>query len=93
MPLLKPEDHANNDINKDVCLYCADENGNIKSCEDIFEGGVEYFMNATGSSREKAERLTVKNMKSLPYWKDKNCECLKKEEATEEEFKEVFNKM
>jgi len=44
MPLENPEDHANGDVNSVFCVYCVDEKGTVKTCEEIFEGGVAFFM-------------------------------------------------
>ena len=93
MPLNKPEDCPNGDMNAESCVHCTDSNGEIKSCDEIFEGGVHFFMGATGSSREDAEKLVRKNMKALPYWEDKGTECLEGEIATDEEFKAALGKM
>lgn len=93
MPLAKPEDFAGGNENSDFCLYCADENGQVKSCAEIFEGGVQFFVNQTGSDRALAERLTRKNMKRLPYWQDKDCEVLQGEAASDEEFAEAMKSL
>jgi hypothetical protein len=93
MPLLKKEDFANGDENALFCLYCVNPDGNVKSCKEIFEGGVQYFMSQIGDNRELAEKITRKNMNALPYWRDKQCEVLKGEMATDEEFAEILNKL
>ena len=69
-----------------VCKYDS-ENGAIKSGEEIFEGGVNFFTGAaTGGDRERAQRLTRKNMRSLPYWQVRPFANLDGPEATDEEF-------
>jgi hypothetical protein len=93
MPLEKKEDFANGDENSDFCLYCVNTNGSIKPVEEIFEGGVQFFMSQTGNDRNMAEKITRKNMNQQPYWKDKDCKILKGEMATDEEFAEVMKKM
>jgi hypothetical protein len=90
MPLTKKEDFAGGDENSDFCLYCANADGSVKSCEEIFEGGVQYFMGQIGGNREMAEKITRKNMGGLPYWQGKDCEVLKGEAATDEEFAEAL---
>ena len=77
-----------------VCIHCANEDGGVKTGKEIFEGGVEFFTGAVpGMEREMAEKITRKNMNSLPYWQGKNEECLKGEEATDEEFQEAMDKL
>jgi hypothetical protein len=93
MPLTKPEDCAGGNMNADSCAFCTDDNGKIKPCEEIFEGGVQFFIGATGSPRKEAEKLVRKNMLSLPYWKGNKSECLKGEVASDEEFQAALGKL
>lgn len=93
MPLLKKEDFAKGDENSDFCLYCVNADGSVKTCEEIFEGGVGYFMSQMEGDREMAEKITRKNMNGQPYWKGKDCEVLKGEMATDEEFAEALKKL
>lgn len=72
------------------CIYCVDEHQNVKSCEDIFEGGVQYFVNEENVPRAYAEKLTRKNMSMLPHWKGDPSPCLKGEMLTDEEFQSFF---
>ncbi len=93
MPLTKKADFAKGDEKSILCCYCVDAEGNAKSAEEIFEGGVQFFMNSFGGDRQKAERLTRKNMSQQPYWKNKNCKILEGEMASDEEFKTMLAKM
>jgi len=76
-----------------VCVFdvkdCA-----IKSNEEIFEGGVQFFMGeGAEGDRALAERATRKNMKSLPYWQAHPFDLLNGEESTDEEFGRVMAKL
>ena len=93
MPLMQLEDYAGGDQNSLSCVYCTDEDGQIKSCDEIFEGGVQFFVSATGSSREEAEKLVRKNMRALPYWQDKATACLNGAIATDIEFQNALEKI
>ena len=93
MPLTKPEDFAGGDENAKFCLYCVNEDGSVKTCEEIFEGGVGFFMSQIGDDRAMAEKITRKNMNQQPYWQGKNCPVLQGEIATDDEFAEVMKKM
>ena len=93
MPMNKPEDYSLGDTNSQFCLYCTNEDGSVKSCEDIFEGGVQFFMQHVGNDRELAERITRKNMKQQSWWQGKNEPILSGDEASDEEFAEVMKKM
>ncbi|MBP6855957.1 MAG: AraC family transcriptional regulator [Candidatus Pacebacteria bacterium] len=93
MPLEKKEDFAGGDEQGEFCLYCANEDGSVRTCEEIFEGGVSFFLKSLGDDRALAERVTRKNMKGLPYWQDKQCAVLEGEVATDEEFAEAMGKI
>ncbi len=76
-----------------VCKYDS-QDGHIKSCEDIFEGGVQFFMGEVAhGDRALAERITRKNMKSLSYWKNHPFTELEGAEATDKEFAEAMAKL
>lgn len=93
MPLIKLEDFASGDEKSLFCCYCVDDNGKVKSAEEIFEGGVQFFMSQFGNDRDLAEKIARKNMSRQSYWQGKECECLKGEMATDEEFAEMMKKM
>ena len=76
-----------------VCKFDS-ENGVIKSGEEIFKGGVDFFAGAvTGGDKGMAEKLTRKNMKSLPYWQKHPFAGLEGVEATDKEFEEAMSKL
>lgn len=76
-----------------VCKHDS-KDGEIKSGEEILEGGVQFFLSSVSEGdRDLAERLTRKNMKALPYWKHHPFEGLEGAEATDEEFAEAMGKL
>lgn len=94
MPLEDPKDIGGEIEDGPVCVHCATPEGKVKSCEEVFEGGVQFFMHAVaGTERVLAERLTRKNMKMLPYWQKNGGACLEGTEASEEEFVEAMGKL
>jgi hypothetical protein len=93
MPLEKKEDFAGGEENARFCLYCVNADGSVKSCEKIFKGGVQFFMSHIGGDRQMAEKITRKNMSRKPYWQGKDCEALKGEMATDEEFEDMLRKL
>jgi hypothetical protein len=93
MPMEKKEDFAQGDENSQLCLYCVNADGSVKSCEEIFEGGVQFFLGQLGGERKMAEKVTRKNMNQQSYWQGKDCAILKGEMATDEEFAEVLKKL
>ena len=86
MPLEKAEDIGLETAEGPVCIHDV-EGGKIKDPEDIFEGGVQWYMHAVADcTRELAQRLTSKNMNSLPYWQKHPATCLGATQATEDEY-------
>jgi hypothetical protein len=93
MPLMKKEDFAGGDENANFCHFCTNADGSVKSCDKIFEGGVQFFLGQVGLDRAMAEKITRKNMNKQPYWQEKSCSVLQGDMATDEEFAEVMKKM
>jgi hypothetical protein len=76
-----------------VCKFDS-ENGKVKNGNEIFEGGVIFFVDeVAGGDRNLAERITRKNMKSLPYWQIHPFGKLEGAEATVEEFQNAMAKL
>lgn len=68
--------------------------GAVKSPEDIFEGGVQFFMGSVADGdRVLAEQLTRKNMSALPYWQAHPFALLEGEQASDEEFGAAMAKL
>lgn len=93
MPLTKPEECAGGNIEADFCLYCTNPDGSVKSCQEIFDGGVNYFIGVLNGDKLLAERITRKNMLSLPYWQGKDCDCFKGDVASDEEFADTMSQL
>lgn len=94
MPLENEQDVGIETKDGLACIHCIDENKNIKNCTEIFAGGVQFFIDSVaGTDKNFAEKIVRKNMKSLPYWQNKNEEILTGEEATDEEFQEFLLKL
>jgi hypothetical protein len=93
MPMANKEDFGCGDEKALTCVHCTNVDGTVKSCEEIFEGGVQFFMGVTSVSRFDAEKFTRKNMRSLSYWKNKKCSCLDGEVATDKEFGEAMERL
>lgn len=94
MPLNNKEDFGIETKMGPLCKYCINEDGSVKACVEIFTGGVKFFMDTIpGTDKELAERITRKNMSIQPYWQGKEEECLKGDQATDEEFQEALAKL
>ncbi len=80
--------------NNAFCIHCVTEDKKVKSCIEIFEGGVAFFMSLDSNfSRSFIEKCVRRNMLNLPYWKDEGDACLFGDVATEEEFNQVLAKL
>ncbi len=76
-----------------VCIHDSTD-GKMKVPQEIFEGGVGFFLSSvTPGDRSLAERITRKNMKSLPYWQAHPFAELEGSEASDEEFAEAMKKL
>lgn len=76
-----------------VCRFDL-QDGALKSPEEIFEGGVQFFTGAAADGdRALGERLTRKNMKALAYWQANPFAGLDGEEATDEEYNAAMAKL
>jgi hypothetical protein len=76
------------------CIHCVNEDKEVKSCAEIFEGGVQFFMSLDASvTRNFAEKAVRKNMRNLSYWQAKESPCLSGEIATDEEFNSILAKL
>lgn len=68
--------------------------GAMKPAEEIFEGGVQFFLGSVADGdRALAERLTRKNMSTLSYWQTHPFALLDGEQATDEEFAVAMMKL
>ncbi len=92
MPMNKPEDFALKDETSEICCFCSNDDGSIKTCEDIFNGWVNYFMSVLqGYDKDFVEKIVRYNMNTnCPYRQGKNETILEWTMTTPEEFTEVM---
>lgn len=94
MPLENIEDIGTQNGEEIFCKYCVNEDKSVKTCEEVFNGGVNFFLTTLPElDKSLAERAVRKNMNLLPYWKNKDNECLKGEEVSDEEFQMIMSKL
>ncbi len=76
-----------------VCKFDS-ENGKVKSGEEVFNGGIEFYASeVTQGDRALAERLTRRNMNTLPYWQEHHFNMLEGPRATDEEYSNAMAKL
>ena len=94
MPLESEELIGKREKENYFCIHCVDENGEVKSCEEVFKECVDFFISQfPDMDKEVAERITRKNMSTLNYWKKDNSDCLIGDVSTDEEFNEILSKL
>jgi hypothetical protein len=60
------------------CAHCLDENGNLKSYEDVLNDGIEWAMSEEGEKilgrkfedKDETKKMIEEHMKTLPAWKE-----------------------
>ena len=67
--------------------------GSIKSCEEVFDAGVGFFMAQTWANNILAEKIIRKNMRKLQHRQGEEHEILEGPIATDDEFSELLQRM
>ena len=70
MPMNKKNDFAMGDESKDYCVYCAKEDGSMKSVDEAVEGMAEYMSESEKIDKNFARKKVLEYMKSMPAWKE-----------------------
>ena len=70
MPMNKKNDFAMGDESKDYCVYCAKEDGSMKSFDETVEGMAEYMSESEKIDKNFARKKVLEYMKSMPAWKE-----------------------
>jgi hypothetical protein len=71
MPMHKPSEHGGGFEQNPYCIFCTDEDGNLKSYKEIFGGMVENFFIPQGLSKKEAEAAAQDLMSKMPAWKNR----------------------
>ncbi len=69
MPLEKSADHALGDINQTFCAYCTDEQGKLKSFEDILNSMASYLVHSQGVDKTAALEIAKDVLAKQPAWR------------------------
>ena len=70
MPLVNKEDFPNDDISKKYCIYCAKEDGSMKSFEEAIEGMANFLMDTQNVTIEEAKIKAKKYLLTQEAWSD-----------------------
>ena len=68
MPLRQVSDHASNDVQKDWCRHCANEDGSMKGYEDVLNGMSAFLVRTQGIDDGVARTMAANMMAKLPAW-------------------------
>ena len=69
LPLEKPEDQGENNINVKYCVHCA-PNGTLKSRKEIKEGWINFLVKSENLSLEEATKHVAEQMAKMPAWQN-----------------------
>ncbi|MFW9845928.1 MAG: zinc ribbon domain-containing protein [Candidatus Thorarchaeota archaeon] len=69
MAMQKPEDFGGGKLNNKTCVYCSDNEGNLKPRNEIREGMIQFWMQRESIDRKTAEKMTDEYMGTQPAWK------------------------
>ncbi len=62
------EQFSNGDVTKDFCVFCTDENGNMKTFEQKVEDMTDFIIKRTGVTEKEARETAKFNLMKLPHW-------------------------
>lgn len=94
MPLENDDQKGAKTAEGTACTYCSKNKHEIKTCAEIFEGGVQFFLSVMeNADRALAERIVRKNMNNLAYWQNHHDSLLDGEMASDEEFAEMMERL
>jgi hypothetical protein len=72
----QPADFAQNDTNKDYCVHCSNQDGTMKSYEQVLEGSIHWGMEnftvmgfETKPQESEMRNALIAHMANLPAWK------------------------
>ena len=70
MPMERTEDFGGKRMGNRYCRYCCDENGNLKSREEVRQGMITFRMKAMNETRAQAGKAVDEYMRKMPAWMD-----------------------
>ncbi|MFH1448651.1 MAG: zinc ribbon domain-containing protein [Candidatus Micrarchaeota archaeon] len=70
MPIMHDDVRGGGKKDNKYCLHCTDEEGNLKSREDVREGMIQHYIRSMAKPREAAEEYVDEHMKNMPAWKE-----------------------
>jgi len=68
MPMKEKSEFAMGDESKEYCVFCANEDGSMHSCEEKKASMTSFIIRTQGLAHEAAESAALSAMKKLPAW-------------------------
>ena len=68
MPMTKPEDFGGGNPENLYCVYCSNQDGSLKTREEVFKGMVNFMMTSQKMDRRTAESAAKERMSKMPAW-------------------------
>jgi uncharacterized glyoxalase superfamily protein PhnB len=68
MPMTKLEDFGGRNPENLYCVYCSNQDGSLKSREEVFKGMVNFMMVSQKMDRKTAESAAKERMSKMPAW-------------------------
>ena len=69
MPMKKPEEFGGGDTNSKYCKYCCNEDGSLKSREEVRKNMIKWVMDNKGAPKKEAQKAVDELMNKMPAWK------------------------
>ena len=70
MPMETVEQYPNGDTTKTYCVYCARDDGSMKSWDEAVIGYTAYLQESQGIEADDAREQAIAALKKCPAWKD-----------------------
>jgi hypothetical protein len=68
--MIKENDYGGGDVRNNHCVYCCDENGNLKSFEIKLSEMIRFIVDSRKLNQTEAEKLANDTMRKMPAWKN-----------------------
>jgi Putative zinc ribbon domain len=68
MPIRSPDEAAPGATEKPHCHHCSNDDGTMKSYEDVLFGMTRFIVNAQGLDEVVARQMATEMMGKLPAW-------------------------
>ena len=68
MPLRTKEDFGGGRLDNSYCIHCTDENGTLKSYDDVLEGMKSMIIKNMGISETEDSKMAKENLAKMSVW-------------------------